>query len=76
MQRWRVIDLADHMFLHRWWLQKLSIKFQVLNGNLVAMLIPCSDTYHTRPATRNAGASVLRARREAAHGHWFGARRR
>jgi hypothetical protein len=28
---------SDPMFLHRLWLQKLSIKVQVLNANLVAM---------------------------------------
>jgi hypothetical protein len=49
------------MFLHRRWLQKLSIKVQVLNANLVAMCMPYGDPYHTRSATRNAGASVQRA---------------
>jgi hypothetical protein len=48
---------SDPMFLHRW-LQKLSIKVQVLNANLVAMCMPYGDAYHTRSATRNAGASV------------------
>jgi hypothetical protein len=52
---------SDPMFLHRRWLQKLSIKFQVLNANLVAMCMPYGDAYHTRSATRNAGASVQRA---------------
>jgi hypothetical protein len=49
------------MFLHRRWLQKLSIKVQVLNANLVAMCMPYGSAYHTRSATRNAGASVQRA---------------
>jgi hypothetical protein len=52
---------SDPMFLHRRWLQKLSIKVQVLNANLVAMCMPYGDAYHTRAATRNAGASVQRA---------------
>jgi hypothetical protein len=52
---------SDPMFLHRSWLQKLSIKVQVLNANLVAMCMPYGDAYHTRSATRNAGASVQRA---------------
>jgi hypothetical protein len=52
---------SDPMFLHRRWLQKLSIKVQVLNANLVAMCMPYGDAYHTRSATRNAGASVQRA---------------
>jgi hypothetical protein len=52
---------SDPMFLHRRWLQKLSIKVQVLNANLVAMCMPYGDGDHTRSATRNAGASVLRA---------------
>jgi hypothetical protein len=47
------------MFLHRW-LQKLSIK-KVLKANLVAMCMPYGDAYHTRSATRNAGASAWRA---------------
>jgi hypothetical protein len=42
-------------------LQTLSIKVQVLNANLVAMCMPYGDAYHTRSATRNAGASVQRA---------------
>jgi hypothetical protein len=41
------------------WLQKLSIKVQVLNANLVAM--PYGDACHTRSAKPNAGASVQRA---------------
>jgi hypothetical protein len=49
------------MFLHRRWLQKLSIKVQVLNANLVAMCMLYGDAYHTRSATRNAGTSVQRA---------------
>jgi hypothetical protein len=49
------------MFLHRRWLQKLSIEVQVLSANLVAMSMPYGDAYHTRPVTRNAGASVQRA---------------
>jgi hypothetical protein len=52
---------SDPMFLHRRWLQKLSVKVQVLNANLVAMCMPYSDAYHTRSATRNAGASDQRA---------------
>jgi hypothetical protein len=52
---------SDPIFLHRRRLQKLSIKVQVLNANLVAMCMPYGDVYHTRSATRNAGASVLRA---------------
>jgi hypothetical protein len=51
---------SDPMFLHRRWLQKLSIKTQVLNANLVAMRMPYGDAYHTRSATRNGGASVQR----------------
>jgi hypothetical protein len=49
---------SDPVFLHRRRLQKLSIKVQVLNTNLVAMCMPYGDAYHTRSATRNAGASV------------------
>jgi hypothetical protein len=52
---------SDPMFPHWRWLQKLSIKVQVLNAKLVAMCMPCGDAYHTRSATRNAGASVPRA---------------
>jgi hypothetical protein len=52
---------SDPMFLHRRCLQKLSIKVQVLNANLVTMCMPYGDAYHTRSATRNAGASVQRA---------------
>jgi hypothetical protein len=52
---------SDPMFLHRRWLQKLSIKVQVLNANRVAMCMPYGDAYHTRSATRNAGALVQRA---------------
>jgi hypothetical protein len=52
---------SDAMFLHRRRLQKLSIKVQVLNANLVAMCMPYGDAYHTRSATRNARASVQRA---------------
>jgi hypothetical protein len=52
---------SDPMFLHRRWLQKLSIKVQVLNANLVAMCMPYGDAYDTGSATRNAGASVQRA---------------
>jgi hypothetical protein len=52
---------SDPMFLHRRWLQKLSIKVQVLNANLVAKCMPYGDAYHTRSVTRNAGASVQRA---------------
>jgi hypothetical protein len=44
------------MFLYRRLLQKSSIKVQVLNANLVAMCMPYGDVYHTRSATRNAGA--------------------
>jgi hypothetical protein len=51
---------SDLMLLHRRWLQKLSIKVQVLNANLVAMCMPYGDANHTRSATRNAGASVQR----------------
>jgi hypothetical protein len=40
--------VSDPMFLHRRWLQKLSIKVQVLNTNLVAMCLPYGDAYHTR----------------------------
>jgi hypothetical protein len=49
---------SDPVFLHRRWLEKLSIKVQVLNANLVAMCMPNGDAYHTMSATRNAGASV------------------
>jgi hypothetical protein len=49
---------SDPMFLHRRWLQKLSIKVQVLNLNLVATCMPYGDAYYTRTETRNAGASV------------------
>jgi hypothetical protein len=50
----------DPRFLHRRWLQKLSIEVQVPNANLVATCKPYSDAYHTRSATRNAGALALR----------------
>jgi hypothetical protein len=61
MRCWRVYRMgSDPMFLHRRWLQKLSIRGQVLNANLVAMCMPYADAYHTRSATRNAGASVQR----------------
>jgi hypothetical protein len=33
----------------------------VLNANLVAICLPYGDAYHTRSATRKAGASVQRA---------------
>jgi hypothetical protein len=52
---------SNPKFLHRRWLQKPSIKVQVLNANLVAMCMPCCEAYHTRSATRNAGASVQHA---------------
>jgi hypothetical protein len=58
-------------------LQKLSIKVQVLNAKLVAMCIPYGDAYHTRSASRNAGAVVQRpavcgtCRWEATHGQWL-----
>jgi hypothetical protein len=52
---------SDPMFQHRRWLQKQSVKVQVLNANLAAMCMPYGDAYHTRSATRNAGASVQRA---------------
>jgi hypothetical protein len=52
---------SDPMFLHRRWLQKLSIKVQVLNANLVAMCMPYGDAYPRRSVSRNAGASVQRA---------------
>jgi hypothetical protein len=52
---------SDPMFLHRRWLQKLSIKVQVLNANLVATCMPYGDAYYTRSATRNAGARVQHA---------------
>jgi hypothetical protein len=42
-------------------LTKLSSKVQVLNTNLVATCMLYGDAYHTRLATRNAGASVQRA---------------
>jgi hypothetical protein len=51
---------SDPTFLHRRCLQKLGLKVQVLNANLVAMCMPYGDAYHTRSATRNAGASVRR----------------
>jgi hypothetical protein len=50
----------DLMFLHRRWLQKLSIDVQVLSVNLVAMCMQYGDAYHRSSATRNAGASVQR----------------
>jgi hypothetical protein len=34
---------SDPMFLHRRWLQKLSIKFQVLNANVVVICMPYGD---------------------------------
>jgi hypothetical protein len=49
---------SDPMFQHRRCLQKLRIKVQVLNANLVAMYLPYGDAYHARSAARNAGASV------------------
>jgi hypothetical protein len=52
---------SDPMFLHSRWLQKLSIKVQVLNAYLVAMCILYRDAYHTTSATWTAGASVQRA---------------
>jgi hypothetical protein len=52
---------SDPMFLHRRWLQKLSIKVQALNANLVALCMPYGDAYLTRSSTRKAGASVQRA---------------
>jgi hypothetical protein len=52
---------SDPMFLYRRWLQKLSIKVQVLNTNLVAMCMPYG-AYHTRSVTRNEDASVQRCR--------------
>jgi hypothetical protein len=52
---------SDPMFQHRMWLQKLSIKVQVLNANLVTMCMQYGGAYHTSSATRNAGASVQRA---------------
>jgi hypothetical protein len=52
---------SDAMFLHRRWLQKLSINVQVLNANLVAMCMPYGDAYHTRSAPPNAGALVQHA---------------
>jgi hypothetical protein len=52
---------SDPMFLRRRCLQKLSIKVQVLNANLVAICVPYGNAYHTRSATRNAGASFQRA---------------
>jgi hypothetical protein len=51
---------SDPIFLHRSCLQNLSINVQMLNANLVAMCVPYGDAYHTRSATRNAGASVQR----------------
>jgi hypothetical protein len=39
----------------------MSIKVQVLNEYLVAMCMPYGGPYHTKSATRNAGASVQRA---------------
>jgi hypothetical protein len=39
---------SDPNFLHRRWFQKLNIKVQVLNANLVAMCMPYGDAYHTR----------------------------
>jgi hypothetical protein len=52
---------TDPMFLHRSWLQKLGIKVQVLNANLLAMCMPYGDAYHTGSAARNAGALVQHA---------------
>jgi hypothetical protein len=49
---------SDPMFLHRRRLQKLSIRVQVLNANLLAMCMPYGDAYHTRSSTRNASALV------------------
>jgi hypothetical protein len=34
------------MFLHRRWLQKLSIKVQVLNANMVAICMPYGEASH------------------------------
>jgi hypothetical protein len=54
---------SDPTVPHRRWLQKLSIQVQVqvLNADLVATCMPYGDEYHTRSATRYAGASVQRA---------------
>jgi hypothetical protein len=52
---------TEPMFLHRRWLQKLSIKVQVLNASLVGMCMPYGDAYHTRSGPRNAGALVQHA---------------
>jgi hypothetical protein len=55
-------------------LQKLNIKVQVLNANLVAMCMPYGDAYHTRSPPRNAGTSVqsavvVRQSQMASHPH-------
>jgi hypothetical protein len=42
---------SDPMFLHRRWLQKLSVKVLVLHANLVAMCMPYGDADHTRSPT-------------------------
>jgi hypothetical protein len=49
------------MLLYMRWQQKLSVMVQVLDANVLAMCMPFGDTYHTRPATSNASASVHRA---------------
>jgi hypothetical protein len=48
---------SDPMFLHRRWLQKLTIKVQVLNENLVATCAPYGDAYVF-------GVCLVRTRRE------------
>jgi hypothetical protein len=46
------------MFPHRRWVEKLKIKVQAVNANLVAMCTRYGDAYQTRPATQIAVASV------------------
>jgi hypothetical protein len=69
---------SDTMFLHRRWLQKLSIKVQVLNANFVAICMPYGDACHTMffsPAkcrrfvpTRGRGAAGADGKPPAASG--------
>jgi hypothetical protein len=51
----------DPMFLNRKRLQKMSIKVQVPNANLVTICTPYGDALQRRPATRKADASLQRA---------------
>jgi hypothetical protein len=52
---------SDPMFLNKTWLQKLSIKVQVLNANLVSMFVRYGDAYDAKPPALNACPLVHRA---------------